>query len=68
MNFDLDFSAVPRFFRGILSDLRQKRLWPVAVILLVAIVAIPVVLANSSSPTPVAQVPVATPPPAAATG
>jgi hypothetical protein len=41
------------FFQAILTDLREKRLWPVAVALLVAIVAVPVVLAKSSSPPPV---------------
>jgi hypothetical protein len=34
-------------FRTILSDLVEKRLWPVAVLLLVALVAVPLVLARS---------------------
>jgi hypothetical protein len=36
--------------QAIWSDLREKRLWPVAVALLVAIVAVPVVLAKSAGP------------------
>src|SRR6202035_4133077 len=35
--------------RQIWQDLRSKRLWPVAAVLLVAIVAVPVVLSGSSS-------------------
>jgi len=38
------------FLTNIISDLRQKRLWPVAAALLVALVAIPVLLSTSSSP------------------
>jgi hypothetical protein len=67
MNLQFDPSAVTRFLRGIVSDLREKRLWPVAVVLLAAIVAVPFLLTNSSSPTPVAQVPEPTPPPSQAT-
>jgi hypothetical protein len=66
MNLDLDFSAVPQFFRGVLNELRQKRLWPVAAVLVAAIVAVPFLLGNSGTPPvpqPEAQVP--TPPPAA---
>ena len=37
------------FFKNIWSDLREKRLWPVAVVLLIGIVAVPVVLAKSST-------------------
>ncbi len=40
--------------RQIWQDLRSKRLWPVAAVLLVAIVAVPVVLSGSSSAPPVA--------------
>jgi hypothetical protein len=67
MNIDLDFSIVSRFFRGILRELHQKRLWPVAVALLVAVVAVPLLLSKSAKPAPVAQAPVVTPPPAPAT-
>jgi hypothetical protein len=67
MNVDLDFSIVSRFFRGILKELHQKRLWPVAALLLAALVVVPVLLSKSSSPTPVAQAPAPTPPPAPGT-
>jgi len=36
--------------RSILADLIRKRLWPFAVLLLVALVAVPVLIASSSSP------------------
>lgn len=47
------------FLKAIISDLRDKRLWPVAAALLVAVVAVPVVLSKASSgaPAPVAQLP-----------
>lgn len=67
MNLDLDISAVTGFFRKVLTELREKRLWPVAVALLVAIVAVPVALMKSSSPAPVPAGPAATPPPPQAT-
>ena len=38
----------------LLNDLREKRLWPLAVLLLVAIIAVPVLLSNSSKPVPAA--------------
>lgn len=37
------------FLQNILADLRDKRLWPVAIALLVGIVAVPTVLARKSS-------------------
>lgn len=37
------------FLRNVLHDLVEKRLWPVAVALLIALVAVPVVLGRSSS-------------------
>lgn len=43
--------------RAIIADLREKRLWPVAVALVVALVAVPVLLSSGSSATPVAQLP-----------
>jgi hypothetical protein len=53
---------------GIIGDLREKRLWPLALALLVALVAVPVLLSNSgasqSTPPPAAS---STPPPSAAT-
>jgi hypothetical protein len=67
MNLDFDFTRVTRFFRSIGTELREKRLWPVALLLLVALVAVPLLLANSSSPAPEAQVPVPAPPPSPAT-
>jgi hypothetical protein len=45
------------FFRQVISDLRQKRLLPVAAGLLAALVAVPALLSTSSSGTPVAQLP-----------
>ncbi len=45
------------------SELRGSRLWPLSVVLLVAIVAVPIALSKSSSGTPVASAPVGTPPP-----
>src|SRR4051812_39862244 len=46
------------FLRNVLHDLIEKRLWPVAVALVAALVAVPVVLGGSSdagSATPVAD-------------
>jgi hypothetical protein len=44
--------------KDLISDLREKRLWPVAVLLVVALVAVPVLLSNSGNGgVPVAQVP-----------
>lgn len=36
--------------RNLVADLREKRLWPLAVVLLLGIVAVPVLLASGSSP------------------
>src|SRR5579863_7801058 len=63
MNLEFDFSIVTRFLRGVVAELRQKRLWPVAAVLLAALVAVPILLSKSSSPAPVAQTPASTPPP-----
>src|SRR6476469_10030255 len=43
--------------KGIVTDLRQRRLWPVALALVVALVAVPVLLHKNASGTPVAQLP-----------
>jgi len=49
------------FFSDLLADLREKRLWPVAVLLLVGLVAVPLVVAKPApepqpqGPDPVAQ-------------
>jgi hypothetical protein len=67
MNVEFDPAAVIGFLRGIVGELREKRLWPVAVALLVAIVAVPVLLSKSSAATPVAQVPQPVSPPSAST-
>jgi hypothetical protein len=64
MNLDLDPSVFSRFFRGILTELRQKKLWPVAVVLLLACVAVPLLLSKSSSPAAQPQAQIPTPPPA----
>jgi hypothetical protein len=52
-----DPSVALSFLRGIVGQLRDKRLWPVVVALLVAIVAVPLFLSKSSASTPVAQLP-----------
>jgi hypothetical protein len=67
MNVNFDPAVVTAFLRGILSELREKRLWPIAVGLLVAIAAMPFVLLKSSSPSPVARAQQPTPPPSPAT-
>lgn len=64
MKLDLDFSVVSRFFQGLLNDFGQKKLWPVAAVLLAGIVAVPILLAKSSSPAPAPQAALPTPPPA----
>ena len=45
------------FFKGIFDELRSRRLWPVALVLVVALVAIPVLLSKSASSPSVAQLP-----------
>ena len=45
------------FFQAIWTDLREKRLWPIAVGLIAAIIAVPVVLAKSGSKTPSSPAP-----------
>jgi hypothetical protein len=67
MNVDFDPAAVISFLRGIVGELREKRLWPVAVALLVAIIAVPVLLSKSSAATPLAQVAQPASPPSAST-
>jgi hypothetical protein len=66
MNIDFDPSAAITFLRRVVGELREKRLWPVAVALLVAIVAVPVALSKSSTSAPVAQLPQAASPPSQA--
>jgi hypothetical protein len=67
MNVNLDISVITRPLRKLLTELKDRRLWPFAAALLVAIVAVPVALSNSSSPSTATQVPQPTPPPAQAT-
>ena len=43
--------------KDIVTDLRQRRLWPVALVLVLALVAVPVLLSKKASSTPVAQLP-----------
>jgi hypothetical protein len=54
-------NSVNSFFRSTLDDLVEKRLWPVAAALVVALIAIPVLLANPadkrSEPAPAAAAP-----------
>jgi hypothetical protein len=38
------------FFKNVLTDLIEKRLWPVAIALVAALVAVPIVLGGSSDP------------------
>jgi len=50
-----------KILRNIYEDLLERRLWPVALVLLLALLAVPVVLAKSAGPAPAP-----TPPPALA--
>jgi len=45
------------YLNSIISDLRERRLWPLALVLLVGIVAVPVLLSKSSAKVPVAAAP-----------
>jgi hypothetical protein len=46
-----------KFFKAILDELREKRLWPVAVALVAGLVAVPVLLSKSAHPAVIAQTP-----------
>jgi hypothetical protein len=64
MNLDLDLSVFSRFFRGMVTELRQKPLLAGAgVVLVLALVAVPFLLSKSSSPAPApeAQLPASPP-------
>lgn len=50
-------------FQPLINDLREKRLWPVVIVLVAALVAVPVLLAKPA-PKPQAAVAATTPPPA----
>lgn len=45
------------FLHDLITDLREKRLWPVAVALLLALIAVPIILSSSGGGAPVAQTP-----------
>ena len=45
------------FFNSIIKDLREKRLWPVAVVLLAGLVAVPMLLSKPAAKVPVAAAP-----------
>jgi len=44
-------------FKDTFTDLRDKKLWPLAVVLVAALVAVPLLLTKSSKPAPVASAP-----------
>ena len=67
MNVNFDSTVVTAFVRRALTELRENRLWPFAVALVLAIAVVPFVLTNSASPRPAAQAPQGTPPPSHAT-
>jgi hypothetical protein len=54
--------------KALITDLRQRRLWPVALALVLALVAIPVLLSKKASSTPVAQLPATGAPTSLSTG
>ena len=55
------------FFNNIVRDLRDKKLWPIALVLVAALIAVPMLLSKSSpAPTTVSQVPPAAAPPSTA--
>jgi hypothetical protein len=57
-----NFNLNTHFIENLIADLREKRLWPVAAALVVALVAVPVLLSSGGS----SGVPVAAAPPVAA--
>lgn len=68
MKLDLDISVVSRFFSRILGEFAgQKRLWPIAGVLLAAIIAVPLLLTKSSSAPPAPQASLPSVPPATGT-
>jgi hypothetical protein len=54
-------TAVSNFLRSVLDDLVEKRLWPVAVALVLAMIAIPVLLSSSAGTPPAPAPPVTSP-------
>jgi hypothetical protein len=61
-------NSVNSFIRSVLDDLVEKRLWPVAAALVVALIAIPVLLSKSAGTQPASAPAPATPAVAAAGG
>jgi hypothetical protein len=62
MKLDLNSDKALEPLRKFGKELGGNRLWPLAIVLLVAIVAVPIALSKSSTGTPVASVPPAAPP------
>jgi hypothetical protein len=62
MKLDLNSDKALEPIRKFGKELRGNRLWPLAIVLLVAIVAVPIALSKSSAGTPVASVPPSVPP------
>jgi hypothetical protein len=60
----LDPEKAKELLAKVVKDMRSNRVWLLAIVLLVAIVAVPIALSKTSSATPVASLPQATPPPA----
>lgn len=50
-------TSVNNFFRSVLDDLVEKRLWPVAVVLGIALIGIPLLLSKSAGDEPAAPAP-----------
>jgi hypothetical protein len=47
----MNAAAVANVARSVWGDLREKRLWPLALVLIVAVIAVPVLLMHSAAPT-----------------
>jgi hypothetical protein len=54
-------SSVNTFFRSVVDDLVEKRLWPVAVVLGILLIGIPLLLSRSTKEEPVAPAPAVAP-------
>ena len=63
MNLNLNFGQLTNSLRGLWEELVERRLWPVAIALVVALVALPVVLSK-----PAAESPAPAPAPTTASG
>jgi hypothetical protein len=61
MNLSLDLKQITSSVRAIWEELLERRLWPIALALVVAIIAVPVMLSKpASEPTPLPPAPAAT--------